>query len=241
MRLKFNLEGCSIRVPGIGDPKELKTYSLGSLQQVFVSADPAGIKCRYLPMMQSRRLKLGSRYATDLASELLKLEPQFCIFTSRHGELERCYSILHALSEHEETSPTDFAMSVHNAAAGAFTIVNKAKIPCSSISSEEDAFFQGLIEAVGAFSDHDKVLLVDFEGRIPQIFKTQFDCPIDIPYATGFVLSPGSQFTVEELDPLNDDDMFLPLSVQFAYGLLNNKKDFTFHTQNKSFKLSSSS
>lgn len=62
-----------------------------------------------------------------------------------------------------------------------------------------------------------------------------------MPYATGFVLSPGSQFTIEELDPLNNEDMFLPLSVQFAYGLLNNKKAFTFHTQNKSFQLSSSS
>ncbi len=58
MRLKFNLKGCNIRVPGIGDPRELKTYSLGSLQQLFVASDPAGIKCRYLPMRAITQIKI---------------------------------------------------------------------------------------------------------------------------------------------------------------------------------------
>ena len=241
MRLKFSLKACSIRVPGISCPKELINYSLGSFAELFLSSDPASIKCSYLPKMQARRLKLGSRAAADVASELLKHNPKFCVFSSRHGELERCYNILYALSKHEDTSPTDFAMSVHNAAAGSFTIVNKAKIPCSSVSSEQDTFFQGLTEAVSAFADHDKVLFVAFNGKIPQIFPSKFDCSFDVPYAAGFVLGPGSQFTLEEVDPLDDEDVLLPLSLQFAYGLLNNKKHFTFHAHKRNFLLSRTS
>ncbi|VTP60563.1 Uncharacterised protein [Serratia rubidaea] len=95
------------------------------------------------------------------------------IFTSRHGELERTHKILQHLHQKQPLSPTDFAMSVHNTAAGWLTIIAKNTLPTTSLAAGEDSFQQGMIEAQGVLASGaaTRVLLVDFDGALPEVYQ----------------------------------------------------------------------
>lgn len=130
-------------------------------------------KPQFLPMMTARRLSSGSRAAVECGLALLARQPaDAVVFTSRHGELERNLRILTALAEEQALSPTDFAMSVHNSAVGSLTIAAQQPLVSTSISAGIDSFQQGLIEVTALHqAGYKKVLLVDFEGAIPDYYS----------------------------------------------------------------------
>lgn len=101
-----------------------------------------------LPMMTARRLNSGSKLAVDCGLAMLRKHAiDAVVYTSRHGELERNYRILHALATDQAVSPTDFAMSVHNSAVGNLTIAARQPIVSSSISAGQDTFQQGVVRS----------------------------------------------------------------------------------------------
>lgn len=80
-------------------------------------------------MMTARRLSSGSKLAVECGLAMLRRhEIDAVLYTSRHGELERNYRILHALAMEQAISPTDFALSVHNSAVGNLTIAAKKRL-----------------------------------------------------------------------------------------------------------------
>lgn len=183
-------------------------------------------------MMQARRLKTGSRMAVDLGYELLHYDPDFIVFSSRHGELERNFSILDALSHDDDVSPTDFSMSVHNAAAGILTVIAGRKIPISSVSAGADSFVQALLEGVAALNDHRRVLIVDFDGAIPEFFMRDLPAnPPRFPYAAGLIIEHGTDWSVvpatsKELKPHGD---VWPQSLQFLRHYLTSAREFSIN------------
>ena len=83
--------------------------------------------------------------------------------------------ILDAISAGEPPSPTDFMMSVHNAAAGMFTIEGRVHAPASSVGAGAESFHMALVEAAGMLADGmDCVAVVDFDDC--QRGKTLFPC-----------------------------------------------------------------
>ncbi len=223
MILNFDIEAFAVRCPGLNNSGATLKLPIEELHQAIISSDQKIAKARFLPMMQARRLKIGSRAATDIASEMLKYNPQFVVFSSRHGELERCYSILNSLAHHEEISPTDFAMSVHNAAVGAFTIINKANIPCTSISAGENSFIQALIEGSISLQDYKKVLVVDFEGMIPEVYESKCKSLHNFPYACAFMLTSGNKYLCNKIETATNNVTLLPQSLCLANAIARNK------------------
>ncbi|TYE05268.1 beta-ketoacyl synthase, partial [Escherichia coli] len=72
--------------------------------------DPAAplAKLSELPMMTARRLSSGSKLAVECGLAMLRrYQPDAVLYTSRHGELERNYRIVHALATEQALSPTD--------------------------------------------------------------------------------------------------------------------------------------
>ncbi|MEI2453299.1 beta-ketoacyl synthase chain length factor [Lysobacter firmicutimachus] len=88
------------------------------------------------------------------------------VFASSHGDIAITDYMCATLAREPRTiSPTRFHNSVHNAAAGYWTIGAGAMRPATAISALEASFAQGLIEALAQLAAGDEaVLLVGYDG-----------------------------------------------------------------------------
>lgn len=233
----FDITASALRIAGLEDFDSPEDWAA---RAEFPDPKAKGAPCGHLPMMQARRLKTGSRMAADAGFELLAHDPDFIVYSSRHGELERNFSILSALSGDDDVSPTDFSMSVHNASAGVLTVTSGRKIPLSSISAGTDSFVQALFESVAALNDHERVLLVDFDGAIPEFFMR--DLPSDIPrfpYAAGFIVARGGQWSIgpDVREAVSSSSDPWPQSLSFMRHLLRGDRDFLLAGEFESWRL----
>jgi hypothetical protein len=83
------------------------------------------------------------------------------VFASTHGDLAITDYVAATLaSDPRALSPTKFHNSVHNAAAGYWTIGNGCTAPTTAISAFDASFAQGLLEALSLLAaGHEAVLL----------------------------------------------------------------------------------
>jgi len=88
------------------------------------------------------------------------------VFASSHGDMAITDYMCATLAREPRTiSPTRFHNSVHNAAAGYWTIGAGSMRPATAISALEASFAQGLIEALAQLASGDEaVLLVGYDG-----------------------------------------------------------------------------
>jgi len=88
------------------------------------------------------------------------------VFASTHGELAITDYMCEALaSQPQSISPTRFHNSVHNAAAGYWTIGTGAMQPATAVSAYDASFAQGLLEALAQLAGgSEAVLLVGYDG-----------------------------------------------------------------------------
>ncbi|RYC40558.1 beta-ketoacyl synthase chain length factor [Pectobacterium zantedeschiae] len=227
MRLAFSILDWQASAPGLSSADDWLTWSQES---AAINAEQPLDKCRHLPMMMARRLNQGSRLAVDSGLALLRRQSvDAIVFTSRHGELERNLSILKALSENENVSPTDFAMSVHNAAVGSLTIAAKAPLVSTSIAAGMDSFQQGLIEAKALqAAGYSNILLVDFDGEIPDFYHPHV--PADMPrypYAVALLLGDGDEMVCESRPQAELHCGDSPQSLLFLHAFLARKTSFS--------------
>lgn len=88
------------------------------------------------------------------------------VFASTHGEISITdYMCATLASDPRTLSPTRFHNSVHNAAAGYWTIGSGAHAPATAISAGPCSFAQGLVEAMAQLAaGSEAVLLVAYDG-----------------------------------------------------------------------------
>lgn len=163
MKFSLNITDWRAMAPGLS---ELIQWLQWSRHPHAIDPSAAQGKLRELPMMTARRLSSGSKLAVECGLAMLRRHDiDAVLYTSRHGELERNYRILHALATEQALSPTDFALSVHNSAVGNLTIAAKHPIVSSSLSAGRDTFQQGLCEVICLLqAGYQRVLMVDFDG-----------------------------------------------------------------------------
>lgn len=91
------------------------------------------------------------------------------VFASCHGDLAITDAICATLATApRELSPTRFHNSVHNAAAGYWTIASGCHAPATALSAHAGSFAQGLLEAaVQAMVEDTPVLLVGYDAAGP--------------------------------------------------------------------------
>lgn len=185
-------------------------------------------ECSHIPMMSMRRMSIGTRLAVESGLLLLNdNQADMAIFTSRHGELERTHKILQHLHQEQPLSPTDFAMSVHNTAAGWLTIMAKNTLPTTSLAAGEDSFQQGMIDAqaVLATGTAERVLLIDFDGIVPDVYRP-FAAENAFPYAVALLLESGGSLNCQ-VATAEQTDRQEPQSLSFLRGWLSADKTFT--------------
>ena len=227
MKFTLSIIDWQARAPGLGDAAAWQDWSRQS-----DAIDPAAplAKLTDLPMMTARRLNSGSRLAVDIGLAMLrKHQIDAVVYSSRHGELERNYRILQALAAEEPVSPTDFAMSVHNAAVGNLTIAARQPIVSSSVSAGMDTFQQGLCEVLSLLhAGYSRVLLVDFDGVLPAFYHAGLPPQMPVwPYALALVIEAGDLLCCETRGGSESEEPALPQSLQFLRHYLNDAPQFT--------------
>ncbi|OON40747.1 beta-ketoacyl synthase [Izhakiella australiensis] len=227
MKLAFRLLDWQASAPGLATAGDWAEWAR---QAATIDATQPLAKSQHLPMMTARRLNSGSRAAVDCAMALLaRNQPQAAVFTSRHGELERNLRILTALAQQQPLSPTDFTMSVHNAAAGSLTLAAKAPLITSSLAAGIDSFQQGLVEVATLHcAGYQQVMLVDFDGAIPDCYHPWLpENTPTWPYAVALLLTAGDQWQCRALPAQSEKQEALPQSLQFLHHLLAESEHFT--------------
>ena len=226
MKFTLTLIDWQARAPGLSDADEWQAWSRRS-----DAIDPAAplAKLTDLPMMTARRLNSGSKLAVDIGLAMLrKHRIDAVVYSSRHGELERNYRILQALATEQPVSPTDFAMSVHNAAVGNLTITAGQPIVSSSVSAGMDTFQQSLCEVLSLLhAGYSRVLLVDFDGVLPAFYLAGLPPQMPVwPYALALVIEAGDALCCETHRESTGEEPALPQSLQFLRHYLSDARQF---------------
>jgi hypothetical protein len=112
------------------------------------------------------------------------------VFSSSGGDGHNCHEICKALAaEDPQISPTRFHNSVHNAAAGYWSIATGAKAPSNVLCAFDASFTAGLLEALTqVVVDRTTVLLVAYDVQYPP--PLFYKRPIPDAFGVALVLSP---------------------------------------------------
>jgi 3-oxoacyl-(acyl-carrier-protein) synthase len=170
-----------------------------------------------IPAAHRRRMSTMSKLAVQVALEAANgSRPDFLVFCSQHGEMERTSALLANIASREELSPTAFSQSVHNASAGLYTIVTQTHAPASAVASGASTFAYGWLEAE-AYLVHNplrRALLVGYDDLLPEEYlpySTQTRCV----YAVALALRLADRDGVGLKSVPADTDELRPLAPLF--------------------------
>jgi hypothetical protein len=152
-----------------------------------------------VPAILRRRASLAARMALKAAFECLPSAEERLptVFCSRHGEVGRSVELMEMMARGEGQLPMSFSLSVHNAAAGLYSIARGDTSNSVTLAAGKNTLPMGVAEACGLLSQgHPRVLLVNFDDAVPAPFKG-FRDEADPPFALGLLLGQGSAFSLE--------------------------------------------
>jgi hypothetical protein len=166
------VEAVGLAAPGLACWKDGRAVLAGAAP--YQPAELAPYAPALLPPNERRRatqiVRLAFRCSEDaLAGTPLPAAGLATVFASSDGDTEVMHRINHALAQPARAiSPTDFHNSVHNAAAGYWSIAVGAKLPSTSLAAHDASFAAGLTEAVAlALGDGHDTLLAVCDMRMP--------------------------------------------------------------------------
>lgn len=165
------IEGVGFWSTGLPGWEAAKAYQVGGELPEGAARRPSP---ELLPPNERRRAPDTVALAIEVAQAACRAagcDPQMLssVFASTHGDLaitdHMCATLV---SDPREISPTKFHNSVHNAAAGYWTIGTGCMAPATAISAYDASFAQGLIEAIAQLAvDESRVLLVGYDAQSP--------------------------------------------------------------------------
>jgi hypothetical protein len=134
------------------------------------------------------------------------------VFSSSGGDGHNCHELCQALSlASREVSPTRFANSVHNAAAGYWSIGTGSMAGSNVLCAFDASFGAGFLEAMTQVAaDRMPVLLVAYDTEYPEPLHAKR--PIPDAFGVAMVLSPvQAASSVAKLTALLTDAGFDPM------------------------------
>lgn len=144
-----------------------------------------------MPSLLRRRLAPLGRLAAEAAYECQLTGGGIpMIFASRYGDAARSLKLLRDYAEGGDMSPTDFALSVHNAIGGLYSIARRDGSNYSCIAGGRASAAVGLVEAVALMQDGaEEVLLVCYDTPLPDAYAPFADEP-QATYAWAWRITP---------------------------------------------------
>lgn len=159
------------------------------------------------PMLR-RRVDFQGKMALSVSSLSLEEEQMVpVIWCSRHGEVKRSVAILENFVSEGTVSPAAFSMSVHNAVAGVFSIVQSNLASYTAMAAKENMVPNALIEAYTMLEDGmEQVLLVVYSNCLPEPFSQYADRP-EMPFAWSCLICPAIHKDIFELSWSSTDSV----------------------------------
>ncbi len=161
----------------------------------YVSAPTVVTAPRLLPAAEARRTGMPVRLALAVAHEAFTQagrDPAHAatVFTSSSGDGDNVHVILEILASPErDVSPTRFHNSVHNAAAGYWSIAAGSHESSTSLCAYDASFAAGLIDAAAQVAVEQKpVALVAYDHPYPQPLHAKR--PLAGSFAAALILTP---------------------------------------------------
>lgn len=149
-----------------------------------------------LPPAERRRLGVSVKLAMAVGYDAARQSPTDpqqlgTVFASSTGDGDNCHHILEALASSDRAmSPTRFHNSVHNAAAGYWSIATGSQQPSTSLSAHEAGFGAALLEAASQVCSNARpCLLVAFDTPYPQPLRALGN--VAHPFGMALLLTPG--------------------------------------------------
>ncbi|WP_298224739.1 beta-ketoacyl synthase chain length factor [Acidocella sp.] len=147
-----------------------------------------------LPPNERRRAPQTVKLALAVGAEAFGnagIAPTTCpaVFASSGGDGETIHEILATLAGPvRELSPTRFHNSVHNVAAGYWSIATGSKTPATSLCAHDGSFVAGLLEAgAQALAAEGDVVLIAYDLPYPEPLASARH--IGAPFASTLLLS----------------------------------------------------
>jgi hypothetical protein len=148
---------------------------------------------------ERRRAGLATRLALFIAhqaSDMAGVAPGSIpgAFATSNGDGPVVHSILEAITAHQPVSPTQFHNSVHNAAAGYWSIATGSQQPTTCVAGHDATAAAALLKAVAEVQAENRpLLLCVYDVPLPPPLDAQH--PIDGAFGVGLVLAPeGASF-----------------------------------------------
>jgi hypothetical protein len=191
--MQIYVDGIGVWAPGLAGwaaSREIlaggKSYQAASLPR----PSPA-----LLPPTERRRSGNTILLAIQTAEEAVAgagVNPQgvATVFASSGGDMDIVHDLCAALALPErQVSPTRFHNSVHNAAAGYWSIASGSQKPSTSLSCHDFTFVAGLVESVAQIAaECQPVLLVAYDWPPPPPLHAKR--PLSAAFSVGLLLSP---------------------------------------------------
>lgn len=161
--IKIPVSGMGVRAPGIHNWPDLIDTPHYAIPIDHVPEQPKGIGA-CLPPTERRRATPVTRLALDLAMEAAgerDTQGLTAVFCTSGGEVTVVHQIFSMLAEGDTAlSPTAFHNSVHNAAAGYWSIASGSPFSADSLCAFDDSFGAGLAECCLRYAEGQRNLLL---------------------------------------------------------------------------------
>jgi hypothetical protein len=187
------VEGIGLCGPGLDGWALSAPVLSGQAEYVLTPANPpAGT---LLPANERRRAPKTVKLALAVGTEAFAAAGRdpattATIFASSGGDGDTIHDILTVLATpSREISPTRFHNSVHNAAAGYWSIATGATTASTSLCAHDDSFAAGLLETMTqAAASRDAAALIAYDVPYPApLFAVR---PVGAVFGVALVLSP---------------------------------------------------
>ena len=179
--------------PGIDSAADWSAWADGKLA-IGGSSEPP---LRDIPPMLRRRAGGLAKMALEAAQRCFGDRRDLpIVFCSRHGEADRAVSLLTDLAKSEPLSPTSFALSVHNAAGGLFSIARADRSNHVALAAGDSTLEHGVIEACGLLAcGEPAVVLVAYDNPLPPLYRRFQDC-CEQPFAWSWLIGPAAKHNI---------------------------------------------
>lgn len=187
------IESVGIASPGLPDWEHAKPILRGDAPWVPTPLDK--YKPDLLPANEKRRATELVRMAFRVCEQVVAgtaIPPSTwaSVFASSGGDYPIIDQISRSLCDAERlVSPTQFHNSVHNSAAGYWSIATESRAPSTSLSAFDDSFCAGLLEALCLCQADAAPTLLAVYDIIPPA-PLQAKRPIQCEFGAAFLFTP---------------------------------------------------
>lgn len=192
-QLNIYVEAVGLAAPGLPSFNAARAVLVGD--EPFCALPLEKYKPERLPPNERRRatelVRLAFRGAEDAFAQT-PLDPGACatVFASSGGDYPIIDQICRSLTEAEKlVSPTQFHNSVHNSAAGYWSIAVESRLASVSLSAFDTSFAAGLLEAALLVSESQEPCLFACYDLVPPA-PLAAKRPIDFECVIALVLTP---------------------------------------------------